>query len=62
MQRSIKYSKWQGGQATGAYAALGVEFKLNQQVSFVGEFECYGKSKVYGAKPNVVTVGVKYSF
>ncbi len=47
---------------TGAYAALGVEYKLNQKVSFVGEYERYGKSKDYGAKPNVVTVGVKYSF
>ncbi|MBA5689922.1 porin family protein [Rugamonas apoptosis] len=47
---------------TGAYAALGAEFKLNQNVSFVAEYERYGKTKDYGAKPNVVSVGVKYSF
>lgn len=47
---------------TGAYAALGVEYKLNQKVSFIGEYERYGKSKDYGAKPDVVIVGVKYSF
>lgn len=47
---------------TGAYAALGLEYKLSQKVSFVGEYERYGKSKAYGAKPDVVTVGVKYSF
>ncbi len=47
---------------TGAYAALGVEYKLNQKVSFIGEYERYGKSKDFGAKPDVVTVGVKYSF
>jgi OOP family OmpA-OmpF porin len=47
---------------TGAYAALGVQFKLNEQIAFVGEYERYGKSKDFGAKPDVVTVGVKYSF
>lgn len=47
---------------TGAYGALGVEYKLNQKVSFVGEYERYGKDKDFGAKPNVLTVGVKYSF
>lgn len=47
---------------TGVYGALGVEYKLNQKVSFIGEYERYGKNKDFGAKPNVVTVGVKYSF
>jgi OOP family OmpA-OmpF porin len=47
---------------TGAYAALGAEFKLNQNVSLIGEYERYGKSKDFGAKPDVVTFGVKYSF
>ena len=47
---------------TGAYAALGVEFKLNQNISAVAEYERYGKSKNYGAKADVVTIGVKYSF
>jgi OOP family OmpA-OmpF porin len=47
---------------TGAYAALGVEYKLNQKVAFIGEYERYGKSKDFGAKPDVLTVAVKYSF
>lgn len=47
---------------TGAYAALGVEYRLNQKVALIGEYERYGKSKDFGAKPDVVTVGVKYSF
>lgn len=47
---------------TGAYAALGAEYKLNEKVSLVGEYERYGKSTDFGAKPDVVTVGVKYSF
>lgn len=47
---------------TGAYAGLGGEFKLNQKVSLIAEYERYGKSKDFGAKPDVVTVGVKYSF
>ena len=47
---------------TGAYAALGVEYKLNPKLSAVAEYERYGKSKDYGAKADVVTIGVKYSF
>jgi OOP family OmpA-OmpF porin len=47
---------------TGAYAGLGVEFKLNQKVALIGEYERYGKSKDFGAKPDVITFGVKYSF
>jgi OOP family OmpA-OmpF porin len=47
---------------TGAYAGLGVEFKLNEKVAFIGEYERYGKSKDFGAKPDVVTFGVKYCF
>lgn len=47
---------------TGAYAALGVEYKLNPKISAVAEYERYGKSKDYGAKADVVLIGVKYSF
>lgn len=47
---------------TGAYGALGAEYKLNQKVSLIAEYERYGKSKDFGAKPDVVTFGVKYSF
>jgi hypothetical protein len=48
--------------ATDAYGAVGVEYKLNQQVGLTAEYERYGKSKDFGASANVVTVGARYSF
>lgn len=47
---------------TEAYGALGAEYKLNQNVSLVGEYERYGKSKDFGAKADVFTIGAKYMF
>jgi OOP family OmpA-OmpF porin len=47
---------------TGAYGALGVQYKLNQQVALTAEYERYGKEKDIGAKANVWTVGANYSF
>ncbi|MEX5745651.1 porin family protein [Massilia sp. X63] len=47
---------------TGAYGALGAEYKLNQNVSLIGEYERYGKSKDFGAKADVFTIGAKYAF
>jgi opacity protein-like surface antigen len=47
---------------TGAYGALGVEYKLNQQVSLTAEYERYGKEQDIGAKSNVWTVGAHYNF
>ena len=47
---------------TGAYGALGVEYKLNQQVALTAEYERYGKEKDIGAKANVWTVGAHYNF
>lgn len=47
---------------TGAYGALGLEYKLNQNVSLTAEYERYGKSRDQGAKPDVWTVAAKYSF
>jgi opacity protein-like surface antigen len=44
------------------YAGVGVQYALNQQVSLVGEYERYGKKKDFGAKPDVLTIGAKYSF
>lgn len=48
--------------ATDAYGAVGVQYKVNQQVGLVAEYERYGKSKDFGASPNVLTVGARYSF
>lgn len=47
---------------TGVYGALGVQYKLNQNVSLIGEYERYGKDKELGAKADVYTVGVQYDF
>lgn len=47
---------------TEAYGALGAEYKLNQDVSLVAEYERYGKSKDVGAKADVWTIGAKYAF
>jgi hypothetical protein len=47
---------------TEAYGALGAEYKLNKNVSVVGEYERYGKSKDFGTKADVFTIGAKYAF
>lgn len=47
---------------TGLYGGLGVQYKLNQNVSLIGEYERYGKDKELGAKADVYTVGVQYDF
>jgi opacity protein-like surface antigen len=47
---------------TGAYGALGVQYKLNQQVALTAEYERYGKEKDLGAKANAWTVGAHYNF
>jgi opacity protein-like surface antigen len=47
---------------TGAYAGVGLQYNLNQQVALTAEYERYGKSKDFGAKPDVLTVGARYSF
>ncbi|WP_296947766.1 porin family protein [uncultured Massilia sp.] len=47
---------------TGVYGALGVQYKLNQNLSLIGEYERYGKDKAYGAKADVYTVGLQYGF
>jgi OOP family OmpA-OmpF porin len=47
---------------TGAYGGLGLQYKLNQNVSVLAEYERYGKDKPSGAKADVWTVGLKYGF
>lgn len=47
---------------TELYGALGVQYKLNQKVALVAEYERYGKSKDFGAKADVLTIGAKYAF
>lgn len=47
---------------TEAYGALGLQYNINQDVAVIAEYERYGKNKDLGAKPNVWTIGAKYSF
>lgn len=47
---------------TDAYGALGLQYNLNQKVALTAEYERYGKNKNFGAEPNVLTVGARYSF
>jgi OOP family OmpA-OmpF porin len=47
---------------TEVYAGVGAQYNLNQQVALVAEYERYGKSKDFGPKADVLTVGARYSF
>lgn len=47
---------------TQAYGALGLQYKINPQVALVAEYERYGSKRDFGAKPDVLTVGARYSF
>jgi opacity protein-like surface antigen len=47
---------------TGAYAAIGAQYNLNKQVALTAEYERYGKSRDFGAKPDAFTVAAKYNF
>lgn len=52
----------QSDSETEAYGAVGAEYKLNQNLSVIGEYERYGNSRDFGAKADVWTIGAKYSF
>lgn len=47
---------------TEVYAGLGGQYNLNKQVALTLEYERYGKTKDFGAKADVWTVGARYSF
>ena len=46
----------------GVYAGLGAQYKLNENISVVGEYENYGKGKDSGAPAGVWSAGVKFGF
>lgn len=52
----------QGESADGLYASVGVQFKLTPQVGLLAEYERYGKTKDFGAKADVWTIGARYNF
>jgi opacity protein-like surface antigen len=47
---------------TEAYGAVGLQYNINEQVALTAEYERYGKKRNFGAKPDVWTVGARYSF
>lgn len=47
---------------TELYAGVGAQYNLSQNVALTLEYERYGKSKDFGAKADVITVGAKYAF
>ena len=47
---------------TGVYAGIGGQYNLSKQVALTLEYERYGKSRDFGAKADVFTVGARYSF
>jgi OOP family OmpA-OmpF porin len=44
------------------YGALGMQYKVSEQVSLLAEYERYGTKKDFGPKPDVFTIGAKYQF
>lgn len=44
------------------YAGVGAQYKLNDTLSLVGEYENYGKRKDFGARAGVWSAGVKVGF
>jgi OOP family OmpA-OmpF porin len=46
----------------GVYAALGVEYHINANLSLIAEYEHQGKETMSGAKAEVWTAGVKFGF
>ena len=47
---------------TGIYAGVGLQWKLDPQWALTAEYERYGKSKNFGAKPDVWTLAARYNF
>ena len=41
---------------------MGAQYQINQDVALVAEYERYGKSRDFGQKADVLTIGAKYSF
>jgi len=44
------------------YAGLGAQYKLNENIAVVGEYENYGKRKDSGARAGVWSAGLKFGF
>lgn len=44
------------------YAGLGAQYRINHNISVVGEYENYGRQKEVGARAGVLSAGVKLGF
>ncbi|MES2297412.1 MAG: outer membrane beta-barrel protein [Pseudomonadota bacterium] len=47
---------------TSGYGAIGAQYNLSKQVALSLEYERYGKSRDFGAKPDAWTVAARYNF
>jgi OOP family OmpA-OmpF porin len=47
---------------TGRYTSIGVQYLLNEKVSFNLDYEQYGKRGSVGLKANAFSLNVKYAF
>lgn len=52
----------QGESRTYFYGSVGVQFNVTPQIGLLAEYERYGKTKDYGAKPDSWTIAARYSF
>ena len=59
-QNDIGYSSTEND--NDVYAGLGAQYKLNENISVVGEYENFGKRKDIGARAGVWSAGLKFGF
>ncbi len=52
----------QSSSKTELYGAIGVQYNLSKQIALTAEYERYGKSKDFGPKADVWTIGARYNF
>ena len=58
---TVPNMSWENSK-TEAYGALGAQYKLNENVALIAEYERYGKKKDFGAKADALTIGARYAF
>lgn len=52
----------QGESEDGLYLSIGVQYNLTPQIGLLAEYERFGKGKDFGARPDALTFGARYTF